>query len=100
VATTARHIAVGPVTATSRRSGRVVAPSTTRPSSRFQPAWKLGIAAYSFTSDRGRICRYSPRPAETVSMTARPLSLGGATGNTVKTTNPIEPVSRMALRSR
>ena len=57
VATTASIIAAGPITASVRNSQWRVAPNTTMPRSRFQPAWKLGMAAYSLTIDGGTICR-------------------------------------------
>jgi hypothetical protein len=41
----------------SRTARRVDEPTSTIPTRRFQPAWKLGIAAYSFTSDGGSSCR-------------------------------------------
>ena len=57
VAITATTMAAGPATAKPRSSQWRVAPNTTIPSSTFQPAWKLGIAAYWFTSDGGTTCR-------------------------------------------
>ena len=57
VATTANAIATGITTAKARRSQCPVAPKTTMPTSRFQPAWKLGIAAYWLTRAGGRSCR-------------------------------------------
>jgi hypothetical protein len=46
VATTASTIAIGMSTAKARSARRLVARKITMPSSTFQPAWKLGIAAY------------------------------------------------------
>jgi hypothetical protein len=46
VAITANTIAIGMSTAKARRACRSVARKITTPSSTFQPAWKLGIAAY------------------------------------------------------
>ena len=57
VATTANAIATGITIAKSRSAQWSVARKTTMPTARFQPAWKLGIAAYWFTSAGGRICR-------------------------------------------
>ena len=57
VATTASAIAAGMTTAKDRRSQCRVAWKTTIPTSRFQPAWKLGIAAYWLTRSGGRIWR-------------------------------------------
>jgi hypothetical protein len=53
VATTASAIATGIATAKPRTTQFRDARNNTIPTSRFQPAWKLGIAAYSFTSDGG-----------------------------------------------
>ena len=44
-------------TANARSAQWRVAWNTTIPTARFQPAWKLGIAAYWFTSAGGRIWR-------------------------------------------
>ena len=57
VAKTANAIATGIARAKARRSQCLVAPKTTMPTSRFQPAWKLGIAAYWLTRAGGRIWR-------------------------------------------
>ena len=57
VAITAKTIAIGPATASARSAGLRVARKTTMPSSTFQPAWKLGIAAYWLTSSGGTTCR-------------------------------------------
>lgn len=57
VATTANAIATGIARAKARRSQWRVAPKTTMPTSRFQPAWKLGIAAYWLTRSGGRSWR-------------------------------------------
>jgi hypothetical protein len=57
VATTARTMAAGPATASVRSSQWLVARKTMIPSRTFQPAWKLGIAAYWLTSAGGTICR-------------------------------------------
>ena len=57
VATTARVMATGMRIANPRTSRCLHAPYATMPTSRFHPAWKLGIAAYSFTNEGGRIWR-------------------------------------------
>ena len=57
MATTASAIAAGIAIAKLRSSQWRAAWNTTMPTSRFQPAWKLGIAAYSFTSEGGSSCR-------------------------------------------
>lgn len=57
VATTASAIATGIAIAKPRTSQFRDDWNTTMPTKRFQPAWKLGIAAYSFTSDGGSSCR-------------------------------------------
>jgi hypothetical protein len=46
VAMTENAIAIGIVTANARMAQWRVAWKTTMPTARFQPAWKLGIAAY------------------------------------------------------
>jgi hypothetical protein len=53
VATTANAIASGIATAKMRMPSRVVARKTTIPTRRFQPAWRLGKAAYMFVSAGG-----------------------------------------------
>ena len=70
------------------------------PSRRFQPAWKLGIAAYSLTSVGGSTVRYPPARSVIVSTIPTPASRGGATGNSANTTSPSAPESRQTLRSR
>ena len=67
------------------------------PSARFQPAWKLGIAAYSLTIDGGRIVRYVSACRLTVS-TPSAASRGGATGNSAKTRRPSPPETRQTVR--
>ena len=57
VATTAKAIAAGMSTAKPRTSQWRDALKAITPTSRFQPAWKLGIAAYSLTNERGSSCR-------------------------------------------
>jgi len=54
VATTANAIATGIAMAKARTTRCPVAPNSTMPTSRFQPAWKLGIAAYWLTRAGGR----------------------------------------------
>jgi hypothetical protein len=51
--TTASAIATGIATANARSHQRVVAWKITIPSSRFQPKWRLGRAAYVFVSAGG-----------------------------------------------
>ena len=50
----AKPMASGIATANARTAQLRVAMNREIPSIRFQPAWKLGIAAYSLTSDDGR----------------------------------------------
>ena len=57
VTTTATTIAAGMTTAKARRGQARLARKTTMPSRTLQPAWKLGIAAYSLTSEAGRTVR-------------------------------------------
>lgn len=57
VATTAATMASGPAIARARSAQFRVAWKTTIPSRTFQPAWKLGIAAYWLTSSGGTIWR-------------------------------------------
>ena len=80
VATTANAIATGIASANARSAQWRVAWKTTIPTARFQPAWKLGIAAYWFTSAAGRIWRYAADPPVYVSISGRSVSRGGATG--------------------
>ena len=70
------------------------------PSSRFQPAWKLGMAAYSFTSEAGSTERYSLASIAIVSTRGREVSRGGATGKNAKNRNPITPETNIAFLSR
>ena len=49
----ANAIASGIATAKTRRDLRFVAWKRTMATSRFQPTWRLGIAAYWFVSDGG-----------------------------------------------
>jgi hypothetical protein len=58
VAITASTIAIGMSTAKARSAFRSVARKITMPSRTFQPAWKLGIAAYWLTSAAGSAVRY------------------------------------------
>jgi hypothetical protein len=53
VATTASAIAIGIAIANARTAAWDDARKSMIPSSTFHPAWKLGIAAYSLTSDGG-----------------------------------------------
>jgi hypothetical protein len=46
VATTAKAIAAGIRTENARRTSDLLVPKSTMPTSRFQPKWRLGIAAY------------------------------------------------------
>jgi hypothetical protein len=75
-------------------------PSTTRatPINRFQPTWKLGIAAYWFTSDGGCKVRYAVDCSATVSISPMSRSRGGVTGYTAKMTTPTTPEISKALR--
>ena len=58
VATTASDHGRGPERRRARAAASCrVARKTTIPSRTFQPAWKLGIAAYWLTSAGGTICR-------------------------------------------
>jgi hypothetical protein len=57
VTTTATTIDAGMITANARSGQRLLARKTTMPSSTLQPAWKLGMAAYSLTSEDGRTVR-------------------------------------------
>ena len=98
VATTANAIRAGINVANARTTRCDVARNSRTPSSRFHPAWKLGIAAYSLTSDGGRTVRYASARAVTVS-TPRPASRGGATGSSAKTTRPSSPETRQTVRS-
>ena len=100
VATTAMSIATGPATADARSRLCRVAWKTTIPTSTFQPAWKLGIAAYWLTNSGGTIWRYPSACAVTVSTSGRSVSRGGATGKRAKMNRPASPLSRKALRSR
>jgi hypothetical protein len=70
------------------------------PSSRFQPAWKLGMAAYSFTSEAGSTERYSLASIAIVSTRGREVSRGGATGKKAKISRPMAPDTRPTSRSR
>jgi hypothetical protein len=53
VATTASPIAAGKATAATRRSTCLAARKTAIPTSRFQPKWRLGKAAYWFVRPGG-----------------------------------------------
>jgi hypothetical protein len=53
VATTASDIAIGSATATMRSARLVTAVRSTMPTRRFQPAWRLGNAAYWFVRPGG-----------------------------------------------
>jgi hypothetical protein len=57
VTTTASTIAVGISTAKPRSARLSLARKITMPSSTFHPAWKLGMAAYWFTSAAGKTDR-------------------------------------------
>jgi hypothetical protein len=57
VTTTDSTIAAGMMTAKARSGHARLARKTTMPSSTLQPAWKLGMAAYSLTSAAGRTVR-------------------------------------------
>lgn len=57
VATTASTMRIGIATAKARTARRLLARKIAMPSRTFQPAWKLGIAAYWLTSEAGRIAR-------------------------------------------
>jgi hypothetical protein len=57
VATTANAMVAGMSTANARTRTFRVARKSRIPSIRFHPAWKLGIAAYSLTSEGGRTVR-------------------------------------------
>ena len=49
----ANAIAAGITTAKARTALRLVAWKSTIATSRFQPTWRLGMAAYSFVNDGG-----------------------------------------------
>ena len=93
-------IPMGIATANPRTSRCREARKSMMPSSRFQPAWKLGIAAYSFTSVAGSTERYSLASCVIVSSRGRLVSRGGATGKKAKITRPRPPDTRQTLRSR
>ena len=57
VAMTENAIAPGIRTPNARRSRYRLTRKSSIPSSRFQPAWKLGIAAYSLMNDGGSTLR-------------------------------------------
>jgi hypothetical protein len=57
VAMTENAIATGMTRPNARSSGFRLTRKSSIPSSRFQPAWKLGIAAYSLISDGGSTVR-------------------------------------------
>ena len=61
VATTENAIAIGMSTANARSATLRLTRNSSMPSSRFQPAWKLGIAAYSLMNDGGSTVRYAAR---------------------------------------
>ncbi|MCY3635533.1 MAG: hypothetical protein OXH23_08005 [bacterium] len=56
VSTTATDISTGEATAKTRTGIERVLRNSTTPASTFHPTWKLGKAAYLFTTDGG--CRY------------------------------------------
>ena len=91
---------IGIRTANARTSTCREARKSMIPSRRFQPAWKLGIAAYSLTSEAGSIERYSLASIVIVSTRGRVVSRGGATGKKAKITRPMPPDTRQTLRSR
>lgn len=68
------------------------------PRRRFQPAWRLGRAAYWFVRDGGWSARYPREYSVTVSTSPGLASRGGATGNAAKKTNPIRAETSMAFR--
>jgi hypothetical protein len=57
VTTTATTIDAGMIIAKARSGRRLLVRKTTMPSSTLQPAWKLGMAAYSLTSEDGSTVR-------------------------------------------
>jgi hypothetical protein len=87
-------------TANARTARRRVAWKRTIPTSRFQPAWRLGKAAYLFVSAGGCSARYPSEYSVTVSTTAGSASRGGATGNPAKNANPSRPETNIAFRRR
>lgn len=100
VATTAKAIATGIATANARIVRDVVAWKTTMPTRMFQPAWRLGNAAYLFVRAGGCNARYPCEYSVTVSTIPGSASRGGATGKPAKKTNPIRPEMNIAFRSR
>jgi hypothetical protein len=80
VATTAKAIATGMMTAKMRTPSRAVAWKSTIPTSRFQPACRLGNAAYTFVRAGGCSARYPWEYAVTVSKYSACARRGGATG--------------------
>lgn len=70
------------------------------PSRMFQPACRLGKAAYWFVSAGGCRARYPREYSVTVSTMVGSTSRGGAIGSAAKKTNPIRPEMNIALRSR
>lgn len=100
VATTENAMAIGISTANARSATLRLTRNSSIPSSRFQPAWKLGIAAYSLMNDGGSAFRYPSACSVTVSSRPTGASRGGATGKSAKITSPNPPDSRITVRSR
>jgi hypothetical protein len=98
VATTAKAMAAGMSTAKTRMPMRVVAWKTTIPTRRFQPACRLGKAAYTFVSAGGCSARYPWEYAVTVSKYSGWAKRGGATGKSAKKAKPTKPERNIAFR--
>lgn len=99
VAITAQPISRGERTANPRMARFVVAKKTTMPTRRFQPKWRLGIAAYWFVSAGGCSVRYEVDCWSTVSIRPASMSRGGAIGTSAKKRKPTRPDTNIALRS-
>ena len=98
VATTANAIAGGMATAKTRTALRLVAWKSMIPTSRFQPACRLGSAAYWFVSAGGCRARYPSEYRVTVSTRPGSENRGGATGTKAKNAKPIRPEMIVASR--
>jgi hypothetical protein len=98
VATTAKAIATGMRTAKMRTPSRAVAWKSTIPTSRFQPACRLGNAAYTFVRAGGCSARYPWEYAVTVSKYSACARRGGATGKNAKKAKPTKPERNIAFR--
>jgi hypothetical protein len=92
-------MAAGIATANARTARCVVAWKSTIPRSRFQPACRLGNAAYLFVRAGGWRARYPFEYSVTVSTTPGSAIRGGATGTPAKKRKPMSPEMNIALRS-